>query len=166
MFDRKRSRGLLKSIYTIYCIIGVMLLVLIPALGYGNVYSNIIDKESIIESDTVSFFKDIKVRKAYKLIIENSGNHQFVILDVRSEDEHSEGNIANSININYKSSDFQSKLDILDKSKIYLVYCVAGYRSKKSANIMKDKGFKYIYNMKGGMMKWKAKKLPVVKSSQ
>ena len=111
--------------------------------------------------DTSTFYSDVKVRKAFKLISDNKNNPNFIVIDVRAEDEYAEDHLPKAININYKSSNFSDKLDSLDKSKIYLVYCVAGYRSKKSENIMKEKGFKYIYNMQGGIIKWKSKKLPL-----
>ncbi|MHC1704556.1 MAG: rhodanese-like domain-containing protein [Tenuifilaceae bacterium] len=143
-----------------------IILVLISNTSKGSNYLTLnseIIKVSIINSDTLSFYKDIKIRKALKLVKENIENPYFIILDVRGLGEFSEGHIPNAININYKSEDFKDRLDSLDKEKTYLVYCVAGYRSKKSMNMMKEKGFKYVYNMKGGMMKWKSKKFPLEK---
>ncbi len=105
----------------------------------------------------------IKVNKAYKLIKVNANNSQFVILDVRKPDDFQKEHIAKSINIDFKSEDFSNKIDQLDKGKTYLVYCYGGFRSKNTMQLMEKKGFTKIYNMKGGIMKWRAKKLPLTK---
>jgi rhodanese-related sulfurtransferase len=44
-----------------------------------------------------------------------------------------------------------------------MVYCYGGVRSKKTMELMEKLHFTKVYNVKGGMMKWKAKGLPVVK---
>jgi len=150
-----------------FCISIILVLISNTSKGFNyQILNSEIFKVSLINRDTLSFYKDIKIRKALKLVKDNVGNDQFIILDVRGEEEYSERHIPNAININYKSKDFNDRISSLDKEKTYLVYCVAGYRSKKSMNMMKEKGFKYVYNMKGGMMKWKSKKFPLEKDSK
>lgn len=51
----------------------------------------------------------ISVEDAYKLIQENQGNPDFVILDVRTFAEFSSGHLEGAINIDYYSSDFHAK---------------------------------------------------------
>lgn len=111
--------------------------------------------------DSTLFYKSINVSKAHKIIMENSTNSSLVIIDVRAEKDYNQDHIQNAINIDFKSSDFQDKICKLERNKIYLVYCYGGYRSKQTMLLMKDKKFTSIYNMKGGFMKWRAKKLPV-----
>jgi len=78
-----------------------------------------------------------------------------VILDVRTPEECSEGIIPNAIQIDiYKGQGFIYKLEELDKSKNYYVYCKAGGRSAQACNIMKQLGFENTYNLIGGMMQW------------
>ncbi|NOU18912.1 MAG: rhodanese-like domain-containing protein [Bacteroidales bacterium] len=105
----------------------------------------------------------IKVKKAFKLIKMNANNSQFVILDVRKPDDFLKEHITNAINIDFKSEDFSNKIDQLDKGKTYLVYCYGGFRSKSTMQLMENKGFTKIYNMKGGIMKWRVRKLPLSK---
>lgn len=109
------------------------------------------------EKDTLS----ISVKQAYKLIVENKNNSNFVILDVRKPDDFHKEHIENAINIDFKSDSFSFKLDKLDKNKTYLISCYGGFRSKNTMKMMKDKGFQKLYNMKGGMLKWKAKRIPM-----
>ena len=104
----------------------------------------------------------INVNHAYKLIKQNASNTNFIILDVRKPNDFEKEHIANAINIDFKSDDFSSILDSLDKSKTCLINCYGGFRSKNTMGMMEQKGFAKLYNMKGGIMKWRAKKLPVV----
>jgi len=83
------------------------------------------------------------------------------LVDVRTPEEYENGHIKNAININYYNSDFSSKINKLDKNKPIYVYCKSGYRSGKSAIILKNLGFKTIYDLKGGILNWDDKKLPL-----
>jgi rhodanese-related sulfurtransferase len=121
---------------------------------------------SIETSDTLRFYSDIRVAKANKLIAENAGNTQFVILDVRKPDDYLKEHIANAINLDFKSDDFSTKLSQFDKDKTYLVYCYGGFRSKNTVEIMKNLHFKRVYNMKGGFIKWRSKGLPTSAESK
>jgi rhodanese-related sulfurtransferase len=113
-------------------------------------------------SDTLKFYKSIKVSRAFRLAKENENNPQFVILDVRKADDFQKEHIANAINIDFKLDDFSVRLDQLDKNKIYMVNCYGGFRSQNTMQLMKEKGFTKVYNVKGGIIKWRMKKLPVV----
>ena len=73
---------------------------------------------------------------------------------MRTEEEYSDGHIANSTNINYKSDSFKDAIGRLDKSKTYIVYCRSGRRSTAAVKIMEEMGFMDIYNMKGGIVGW------------
>ncbi|MCF8320426.1 MAG: rhodanese-like domain-containing protein [Flavobacterium sp.] len=78
-----------------------------------------------------------------------------VILDVRTEDEFSEGMIPGAINIDiYKGQGFIYSIEELDKSKNYYVYCRSGGRSGQACSIMSQLGFENTYNLLGGMMNW------------
>ncbi len=78
-----------------------------------------------------------------------------VILDVRTEDEWNDGIIPNAINIDiYKGQGFIYKVEELDKSKNYYVYCKAGGRSAQACNIMNQMGFETTYNLMGGFSEW------------
>ncbi|WP_293873095.1 rhodanese-like domain-containing protein [Flavobacterium sp.] len=78
-----------------------------------------------------------------------------VILDVRTSDECSDGIIPQAIfNDIYKGQLFIDKLNELDISKNYYVYCKAGARSAQACVIMNQMGFENTYNLVGGFMKW------------
>ena len=78
-----------------------------------------------------------------------------ICLDVRTAEEYKEGNIENSINIDfYKSMDFMKFLDKLNKDENYFVYCRSGKRSDASCQIMKEFGFNNVFNLEGGFLAW------------
>jgi rhodanese-related sulfurtransferase len=78
-----------------------------------------------------------------------------VILDVRTEDECSEGIIPGSINLDiYHGQAFIEKLETLEKSKNYYVYCRSGARSAKACEAMNELGFENTYNLLGGFIQW------------
>ncbi|MCL6462326.1 Rhodanese-related sulfurtransferase [Flavobacterium micromati] len=78
-----------------------------------------------------------------------------VILDVRTENEFSEGIIANAINIDINSGQqFVNAIEALDKEKNYFIYCRSGMRSAKACEIMNQLGFENAYNLTGGIMEW------------
>src|SRR5687767_12672497 len=86
-----------------------------------------------------------------------------IILDVRTPSEYHEGHLSNSVLIDFRNPDFMEQVSKLDKSKTVFVYCAAGGRSEKAANILKDLGFNEVYNLHGGINEWKAASKPVVK---
>lgn len=69
-----------------------------------------------------------------KLMQEN----EYVILDVRTEDEYNEGHLVDSINISY---DLINENIELDKEKIIFVYCKSGKRSKIAYDNLKRLGY-------------------------
>ena len=78
-----------------------------------------------------------------------------VILDVRTEEECLDGIIPKAINIDiYKGQGFIYKLEELDKTKNYYVYCKVGGRSGQACSIMNELGFEHAYNLLGGFMNW------------
>ena len=71
-----------------------------------------------------------------------------VLLDVRTRAEVSMGAIPGSINIPVDS--MRSKLDTLDKSKAYVVYCAVGIRAYTASRILMQNGFSNVRNLAGG----------------
>lgn len=85
--------------------------------------------------------------------LENDENA--VVLDVRTDDECSDGIITNAIMIDInKGQFFINEIETLDKSKNYYVYCRSGVRSAKACDIMNELGFENTYNLLGGFMQW------------
>ena len=77
------------------------------------------------------------------------------LLDVRTPEEYRQGGLKGSMNININDAAFEQKVSTLDKDGVYIVYCKAGMRSKKACNKMIDLGFKHVFNLKGGIARWR-----------
>ncbi|MES2411609.1 MAG: thioredoxin domain-containing protein [Bacteroidota bacterium] len=78
------------------------------------------------------------------------------LLDVRTAEEYSTEHIGNAENVNWNGDDFAAKAAGYDKSKPIFVYCKVGGRSSQAADKLAELGFREIYNLDGGIMKWKA----------
>jgi len=106
-------------------------------------------------------FSDITANQAATLIREKGTDPLFKILDVRTLQEFAESRIQGALNIDIKAPDFKDRIAKLDKNGIYLVYCKKGVRSARAMNLMKEAGFKMVFNLAGGLMKWLEEKLPL-----
>lgn len=82
------------------------------------------------------------------------------IIDVRTPDEFSKGHLVNALNYDWNGSKFEKQIAPLDKSKPVFVYCLSGGRSSSAANKMRIDGFTQVYEMEGGIMKWRGANLP------
>lgn len=89
----------------------------------------------------------------FRQLIESTKSIQLV--DVRTPEEFQNGHIPGAILIDVKSADFKRLAEEkLNKELPVAVYCRSGMRSLKAANQLKEKGFKPIYNLKGGFIEW------------
>lgn len=82
------------------------------------------------------------------------------IVDVRTPDEFSKGHLINALNFDWNENEFEKQIALLDKSKPVFVYCLSGGRSSAAANKMRSDGFKQVYELSGGIMKWRSANLP------
>jgi rhodanese-related sulfurtransferase len=82
-------------------------------------------------------------------------NPEAIILDVRTIEEYTTFRIPNSIVIDIYNSSFGKKIDELDRSKIYLIYCASGVRSLNACKQMKKLGFEKVFNLKNGILSWR-----------
>jgi len=84
-----------------------------------------------------------------------------ILLDVRTPEEVQSGYLKGALNFDFKSPQFNLLIEGLDKEKPYLVYCASGVRSGKAADRMREKGFKEVYTLEGGLNAWKNEGLMV-----
>ncbi len=89
-----------------------------------------------------------------------------IVLDVRTPGEFTEGHLENAVNIDWNSDNFDDGISKLDKTKPYFVYCLAGGRSTAAVEHMRSLGFENLIELEGGILKWRAEKLPESTASQ
>ena len=118
------------------------------------------ESDMVDGSDQVA--KTVTTEEFAELIRDNRDNPGFQIIDIRTPAEYNEVRLENAINIDYYSETFSDDLDELDKNKTYLVYCRSGNRGGMALSIFKELGFKTVYNMGGGIIKWISEDRPVV----
>jgi phage shock protein E len=97
--------------------------------------------------------------EAFAMIEERGDDPDFVIVDVRRPEEFAAGHIPGAININ--SAGFSEQIDGLDTEATYLIYCQWGARSAGVRELMREAGFREVYEIEGGVSAWEAAGLPV-----
>lgn len=97
-------------------------------------------------------FESVNQQQAVEVVEEYKKTQ---LLDVRTPEEYRQGGLKGSMNININDGAFIQKVNTLDKEGFYVVYCKAGSRSKKACNKMVELGFKNVFNLKGGLSRWR-----------
>ena len=109
--------------------------------------------------------KDVTVEQAKQLIQERGGKPDFVVLDVRTPGEFAEGRLPGAVNVDIQAPDFGNRLGALDRGKGYLVYCRTGNRSMKAVQVMQRLGFRSVYHMAEGILRWQKMGFPMTRVS-
>lgn len=104
--------------------------------------------------------------------VENTGNHvspeefkqwldegkEVTVLDTRNEYEMDFGTFKNAINPHIDTfRQFPKAIDELDeqlKEKPLVMFCTGGVRCEKASLLMEQKGFKNVYQLEGGILKY------------
>ena len=82
-------------------------------------------------------------------------NKETLVLDVRKPFEHDVGTFKNSINPNIQNfRDFPKYLKKIDKTKPVAMFCTGGIRCEKASIFLKKKGFKNVFQLKGGILNY------------
>lgn len=111
---------------TVYIVLGIICLIVILFFIFNRIYRyNTIDKG-----------------------LEKKISKGAIILDVRTDREYNNGHIEGCLHISLGS--IKERYIELDTANTYITYCSHGMRSVEVKNILKDKGFKKVYN--GGAM--------------
>ena len=100
-------------------------------------------------SDKIEILEVAEYKKAVN-------NDDVQLVDVRTHREYRGGHIARAVNIDYfKGQAFEEAFDRLDRNKPVYLYCRSGNRSLKAAKKLIHMGFEKVYDLKGGILKWK-----------
>jgi rhodanese-related sulfurtransferase len=107
--------------------------------------------------ETVSEFKSLAPDQFYGEL--SSG--KYTLLDVRTQEEYDAGHLSNAKLVDYyKTKEFTTYLESLDRNGNYLIYCRSGNRSKETLKLMKEMGFSNVVDLDGGYQAWASKGLP------
>jgi rhodanese-related sulfurtransferase len=85
------------------------------------------------------------------------------ILDVRTAAEYKNAHLKNALQANWMDrAQFEDRTQYLDKNRPVLLYCASGIRSAQAMEELAQKGFKQLYNLKGGIALWKMDNKPLI----
>ena len=99
-----------------------------------------------------------------EFIKEYKANADAVLMDVRADKDYRKSRISGAVNVEHPvGDDYFGGPDAIPIDKSLFIYCYAGVRSKKTAIAFYDHGYRNIYSLEGGFMKWKSKKMPIDK---
>jgi phage shock protein E len=99
--------------------------------------------------------KEISKVATKKFIKEYEQNNTAILIDVRTPEEYLGGYIDGALNFDIYSKSFKDDISYIDTTKTIFLYCRSGKRSNSAAHILKDMGFKKIYDLKGGYLAYK-----------
>ena len=86
-----------------------------------------------------------------KLIIKK----ETLLIDVRKPFEYSVGTFKNAMNPNIQNfRDFPKFLNKIEKAKPVAMFCTGGIRCEKASIFLKKKGFKNVFQLKGGILNY------------
>ena len=120
----------------------------IPLLSLLLLGSNILCSCSSANSTS---FSSVEVEEFAKVIT----TPHVQLVDVRTPEEFSEGNIPSSINIDIKNDNFMERATAeLKKAHPVAVYCRSGRRSKIAAQQLHDAGY-IVIELNSGFLGWK-----------
>lgn len=114
-------------------------------------------------ANATSAYTDLSVEE-FKQMVDHvqARSVEATILDVRTSTEFERERLRDAVNLDVSLGVFGDRVARFDRQKTYLVYCQSGTRSARAAQIMSDLGFAKVYNMRGGIAKWKDAGYPVV----
>ena len=100
----------------------------------------------IFESNEINEISDIQFTEIQ--------DTDYILVDVRTTEEYESGHIQDAVNFDFYSESFQNDILILDKSSSIILYCRTQNRSTKTANYLKENGYKEITVLEGGITSW------------
>ena len=89
--------------------------------------------------------------------IQMKDDDDVVILDVRSDYEHSIGRFKNAVTLDIENfRDFPAKINELAKykDKKIITYCTGGIKCEKASALLLHEGFENVYQLHGGIIKY------------
>jgi len=119
-----------------------------------------------VKNTEVKLSEEIFPVEAWELISKNIKGDDLVIIDVSTPREYEDLHLEGAINVSLFSRFFKTRLDVMDKSRTYVIYCKMGGRSKIAKKLMQRLGFRKVYNIVGGTLLWKEERLPFASGAE
>ncbi|MGN6358981.1 MAG: MBL fold metallo-hydrolase [Thermomicrobiales bacterium] len=82
-----------------------------------------------------------------------------LVLDVREPEEYARGHVPGAVNL--PQAELASRLDEVPRDRPVQVICQGGYRSLRSAQFLRQRGYARVLNVQGGTAAWQASGHPL-----
>ncbi|MCM3431709.1 rhodanese-like domain-containing protein [Brevibacillus agri] len=125
----------------------VSMLVLLIAAG---VYWMNISENSAVESSS-----SLQIVGSEALTQMINDQTDMTIVDLREPELFAQGSVPNAINIPF--AEIRTKYTSIPKDKKVVFVCHTGRMGTESGNFLLENGYRDVYNLDGGMAKWKGK---------
>ena len=102
------------------------------------------------KGETVNTYRQVTSERAMEMM---QTEKDYIILDVRTAEEYSEGHIPNAINVPNESIGTEEIPSLPDKNQLIMVYCRSGRRSKEASQKLVGLGYTNIVEF-GGIIDW------------
>ena len=106
------------------------------------------EKETTDMKETL--YRNITAEEAKQIM---DSQEDYVILDVRAQEEYDQGHIPGAVVIPHTEMEAQAEQMLPDKDQLLLVYCRSGRRSKLAAEALVELGYTNIKEF-GGIIDW------------
>lgn len=94
--------------------------------------------------------KEVTVEELKQL---HESNSDFQLIDVREEFEYEQSNLGGT---HIPLAEIISGKDQVSRDRQVIIHCRSGKRSAQAIQILEREGFDNLYNLKGGILAWKA----------
>lgn len=100
--------------------------------------------------ETKAEYHKISAEKAHTMMSELN---DFILLDVRTDEEYTEEHIEDALLIPDYEIENRADKELPDKNTVILIYCRSGRRSENAAKKLVDRGYTNVYDF-GGIIDW------------
>lgn len=125
-------------------LLSILLCMLLPSCA------NTTKEDTKTEKGETAMYEMITAEEAKKIM---DAEKDYIILDVREQDEFDEGHIAGAILLPYTEIDAKAEEVLTHKDKLILVYCRSGRRSKIASESLVSLGYTNVKEF-GGIIDW------------
>lgn len=119
---------------------------LILCMTFICILSGCGNADSVQNTEQKSGYKQVSMEEGLELMEADS---DYILLDVRRDDEFEEGHIPRAINIPNESIGTEEIAELQDKNQTIYVYCRSGNRSKQASQKLVDLGYTNVIEFGG-----------------
>ena len=119
---------------------------LILCMTFICILSGCGNADSVQNTEQKSGYKQVSMEEGLELMEADS---DYILLDVRRDDEFEEGHIPGAINIPNESIGTEEIAELPDKNQTIYVYCRSGNRSKQASQKLVELGYTNVVEFGG-----------------